>query len=78
MTNTPIGARLRTLREATGHSRGHVAQRLHVVPSSISNWEHGHRQPTFETVEKYCHAIGLTVHIGPAVAQATEIEEERP
>lgn len=76
MTNPGIGARLRVLRQATGHSRSHVAERLHVAPSTISMWELGHRQPTFETVEKYCRAIGFKVHIGPATTAHTETSKE--
>lgn len=63
-TSAPIGVRLRTLREATGHTRDDIAKAMHVTRSAVTNWELGHRQPTFDTVERYLRTIGARIHIG--------------
>lgn len=80
MTAPPgIGARLRTLREATGHTRAYVAAQLHVVKATITNYELGNRQPTYTTVEQYLAAIGMTIHIGPAEQAHTDTSsKEKP
>lgn len=49
-----------------------IAERLHVRPSSISNWRHGTSKPEADSIEKMAEAIGEPV--GPWLAS---IEAER-
>lgn len=70
-----VGVRLRQLREATGHTRAAVAHIMHVTVSAVTNWELGHRQPTFDVVERYCDAIGAYIHIGLDNQAHTEPKE---
>lgn len=46
---TPIGDRLKMLRQRAGLSQAQLADRLHVSQSAIANWEINLRQPQLDT-----------------------------
>jgi transcriptional regulator with XRE-family HTH domain len=64
VTRRAIGVRLRALREDAGYTRDYVAHRMFVSRQAVTNWELGYRNPSYETVEQFCRAIGARIHIG--------------
>jgi len=57
---TPFGARLRTLRDASGMTLTDLAARLQVSPAYLSALEHGHRgAPGSGLVQQVCGIFGL-------------------
>ncbi|WP_031517075.1 helix-turn-helix domain-containing protein [Desulfofalx alkaliphila] len=56
-----IGKRICQLREQQGLSKNKLAKRSEVAQSHLSNIENGHRQPTFDVIERICKGLGITI-----------------
>ena len=54
---TPFGETLRSLRIEKGLSQRQLADRLHVMRSSVANWEAGRRMPDAATVYQIAEAL---------------------
>ena len=54
---TPFGETLRSLRIEKGLSQRQLADRLHVMRSSVANWEAGRRMPGAATVYQIAEAL---------------------
>jgi transcriptional regulator with XRE-family HTH domain len=52
--------RIRELREKAGMKQATLASKLHVGPTSISNYEVGARMPPTETVIELCDIFGVS------------------
>ena len=72
MTN-PLGETLRRLRTEKGLSQQQLAERLHVVRASVTNWEIGRRMPTVATVIQIAQVLG----VDPAVLLEESEEQEQ-
>jgi len=49
-----MGIKLRELREDRGLSQIEIAKEFNVNQKTISNYETGKREPSFELVERFC------------------------
>ncbi len=56
-----VGKRITEIRNAQGISLTSLAKRSGIAQSSLSYIESGKAQPTVETVNKICTAMGLTL-----------------
>lgn len=56
-----VGRKITELRTAQGISLTNLAKRSGIAQSSLSYIESGKAQPTVETVEKICTALGITL-----------------
>jgi transcriptional regulator with XRE-family HTH domain len=56
-----FGSRLRELREAAGMSQAQLAEKVNVKQHAVSQWEHGHREPTLAVVVQLAETFGVTV-----------------
>ena len=61
MSETSIGARVRTAREKTGLSREHIAFWVGISTSTITRLENESRVPTGDTMRRIADCIGVTV-----------------
>ncbi len=57
----PIGRRLRMRRDEIGLTAQEVAALAGLSPSQLSRLEHGRHRPTWETVERICAVLGLSI-----------------
>ena len=55
-----FGERIRQIRKAKGWRQRHVAERLGVIPETISLYETGAREPSLKNLVKLCGALGCT------------------
>ncbi|MCL5781504.1 MAG: helix-turn-helix domain-containing protein [Firmicutes bacterium] len=56
-----VGRKITELRTTQGISLTNLAKRSGIAQSSLSYIESGKTQPTVETVEKICTALGITL-----------------
>lgn len=56
-----VGARIRSLREGAGMSRGDLASRVFVSRQTVINWEKGKTLPDVESVKLLSAVFGITV-----------------
>ena len=55
-----IGARIKQIREAKGLLQKELADRLHVTPEAISQWETDRRTKGFERIANIAQALGVS------------------
>jgi transcriptional regulator with XRE-family HTH domain len=56
-----IGGQIRKLRKTAGLNTSQLADRVDVSQQTISNYETGKSEPGFETLERICGALGITL-----------------
>jgi transcriptional regulator with XRE-family HTH domain len=57
---TPIGLRLKELREAAGLTQPQLAERTGLSRAGVAHIEQGLRRPTWDTITKLAAALGVT------------------
>lgn len=57
----PAGTLIRDARQAAGLTTTELARRAGTSRTAISAYEHGHKSPTVDTVERILHAAGRTL-----------------
>lgn len=55
-----IGNKIRTSRQNAGITQYELAEKLHVTPQAVSNWERNERLPGFDMVPDLAEALGIT------------------
>lgn len=55
-----IGNKIRTSRQNAGITQYELAEKLHVTPQAVSNWERNERLPGFDMVPDLTEALGIT------------------
>lgn len=60
-TESSFGERLKSLREVAGVTQYALAKRSGVTAQAISKIEQGDRDPSWSTVVKLAHALGISV-----------------
>lgn len=55
-----VGDKIRTCRQTAGMTQDELAERLHVTPQAVSNWERNERLPGFDMVPDLTEALGIT------------------
>ena len=56
-----IGQRMKQIRKEKRMTQEETADRAGVTAVSLSRWENGERNPTFQDVEKVARALGVTM-----------------
>ncbi|MCA1712800.1 MAG: helix-turn-helix domain-containing protein [Actinobacteria bacterium] len=56
-----LGERLRSLRQQAGWGLAEMADASGLSVGFVSDAERGRRLPTLDTLDPWCHALGLTV-----------------
>ena len=56
-----IGKILRKMRIDNNFSQKQLAEKLLITQTTLSGWERGYRQPTFESIEKIAHFCNYTI-----------------
>ena len=51
---------LKELRADHGHTQADLARELDIAKSTVSNWEQGKNEPSFEMLCKICDLYGIT------------------
>ena len=59
---SPVGTRLRQLREQKGLSQGDIEKRTGLLRCHISRVENGHKLPSLETLEKFASALEVPLY----------------
>ena len=55
-----VGEKIRACRQKAGMKQGELAERLHVTPQAVSNWERGERLPGFEMIPVLATTLGVS------------------
>lgn len=55
-----VGEKIRACRQKAGMKQGELAEKLHVTPQAVSNWERDERLPGFDMVPDLAEALGIT------------------
>lgn len=55
-----IGNKIRTSRQTAGMTQCELAEKLHVTPQAVSNWERGERLPGFEMIPALATTLGVS------------------
>lgn len=58
---TPLGHRLRELREGAGLKGAQLAVQLNTGQNRVSDWECGHHEPTLPILRRYAAVFGMTL-----------------
>lgn len=58
---TPLGDRLRELRENADYSQAKMAALLDTWPNRISNWETGKHRPNLDVLARYALVFEMSV-----------------
>lgn len=53
--------KLREARVAAGLSQGQLAEKIGVVPGTVSNWEVGTREPDLSMLRRLAEVLGVSV-----------------
>ncbi len=56
-----LGARIATLRKASGMSQAQLAANLKISPSAVGMYEQGRREPSVETLAAMAELFGVTI-----------------
>ncbi|MCE9564419.1 MAG: helix-turn-helix domain-containing protein [Planctomycetes bacterium] len=73
-----FGERLKRLREAAGVSQYALAKTSGVTAQAISKIEQGDRDPSWSTVVKLAHALGISVADFDAPAEDDKPDDDPP
>lgn len=55
-----VGEKIRACRQKAGMKQGELAEKLHVTPQAVSNWQRGERLPGFDIVPDLVEVLGIT------------------
>ena len=53
---------LKYVRKQKGFNQDSVAKRLEIGRTTIASYEQGHREPTFETIQKIANTCGYEIY----------------
>ncbi|MDD2180938.1 MAG: helix-turn-helix transcriptional regulator [Bacilli bacterium] len=56
-----IGKILKKMRIDNNFSQKELAEKLLITQTTLSGWERGYRQPTFESIEKIAHFCDYSI-----------------
>ncbi|MFA5603305.1 MAG: helix-turn-helix transcriptional regulator [Bacilli bacterium] len=75
-----IGKILKKMRIDNNFSQKELAQKLLITQTTLSGWERGYRQPTFETIEKlasFCnYSITFTNNVTDEIITSKNIDRK--
>jgi len=54
-----IGAQMKSARRSSGLTQDQLAEKLHVTRQTISSWENGRTQPSYEVLQAFAEAVGV-------------------
>ena len=60
-TPTPVGARVRALRESAGVTQVDLAERVGLAPYVLCNLEKGRRRALADEIERIARALGVSI-----------------
>ncbi len=66
-----LGVRLTLCRNSLGHTQAQLAEKMHVTPKTINNYENGRKRPDFLFLREFCRLFKinpnyLLMEVGPS------------